>query len=152
MSTAAAITNYVRAGLTPAQIRAAYPALSPNTVSSYVKAARRGLTPEERAEIDARRQPAITPPGGQVPFAQRDVLSPEHRRIGIKLARAREADGLALTEFARRHGLNRVRLSGLEQGLIDPSLTELARLAEILGTTVPDLLAPIRPVIRLAAR
>ncbi|MGE7157538.1 helix-turn-helix domain-containing protein [Methylorubrum rhodesianum] len=152
MSTAAAITNHVRAGLTPAAIRAMFPALSPHTVASYCKAARRGLTPAERAEIESRRQPAITPPGGQVPFTRREVLSPEHRRLGIKLARARGTAGQSLTEFAQSHGMTRIRLAALEQGLADPTLTELARLAEIVGTNIAGLLEPVRPVVRLAAR
>lgn len=148
MSNPASIAVHVRAGLTPAAIRSLYPSLSPHTVASYCKAARRSLSPEERAEIAVRRQPAASPPGGQVPFARREVLSAEHRRLGIKLARARDGAGQSLTDFAHSNGMSRIRLAALEQGLADPTLTELARLAEILGTSIAGLLEPIRPVIR----
>lgn len=119
--------------------------LRPDTVRIYFGKAVAGMSPDERARMEkARNEKAAN--GGNVnkrPFAMRHSISPEHIRIGRKLLARRLADEMNLGDFAARFDFsNRVTLSAMEQGYHDFTMTEIRRIAEILDTTIEDLLCP----------
>ena len=58
------------------------------------------------------------------------------------MARARKARGLSQEDLAFAAGIDRTYVSGIERGRRNPSLLMIARLAEALGVTPGDLLAP----------
>lgn len=64
------------------------------------------------------------------------------RRIGRTLADKRRAAGLTQAEVAARLGVTPARLTHWETACrgCAPSLRTLARLAEVYGTTIDDLL------------
>lgn len=54
----------------------------------------------------------------------------------------REARGLSIRELAARAGISHVALLKIEAGGVDPRLGTLEALAEALGVSVVDLVAP----------
>ena len=67
------------------------------------------------------------------------------RRLGAHLRTLRLARGLGREETATAAGISPVTLARLEQErTVDPGLFTIAALAEVLGTTVDDLLAAAR--------
>lgn len=59
----------------------------------------------------------------------------------IRIKEARKAAGLTQSELAEKLGVNRATVSKYESGDIDISIRQLARIAEILGVPVQDLMA-----------
>jgi len=64
----------------------------------------------------------------------------ESEGLGKRLRRLREAEGISLSEVARRAKVSKAYVSQLERGgSSDPSYSVIARLATALGTTVEHL-------------
>ena len=65
-----------------------------------------------------------------------------HRReLGKRLASARAAADLSLSEFARRVGVKPPTACGWESGRYSPTIDRVPRIAEVLGVGVSDLFA-----------
>ena len=66
------------------------------------------------------------------------------KRVGRNVRRFREAKGLSQEGFAEVSRLHRTYVSGIERGVRNPTLYVLQRLADALGVSVGDLVAPDR--------
>lgn len=138
------VAALTREGLTPAQIRDRLPGLSAATVRDYYREALRAMPGAERAELLTKRQPGA---GGYQRWKEQEPLSLLHRRVGIRLAEFRQRQQLNVTRFCELYGFaNRVRVSALEAGIAEPSLSELTTLAALMGTDVVTMLSPVTPV------
>lgn len=72
-------------------------------------------------------------------------------QIGERMRKVRERAGLTQEHVARRMGagIDQPRISKWEKGLMQPSLTQLFRFAEICGAAAEELVADIqRPLAR----
>jgi transcriptional regulator with XRE-family HTH domain len=65
--------------------------------------------------------------------------SSRHLAFGDALRQARTTKGLSQEQLARDAELDRTYVSGVERGERNPSLTNLLRLADALGTSVAAL-------------
>ncbi|MEN5051349.1 helix-turn-helix transcriptional regulator [Brevundimonas naejangsanensis] len=63
--------------------------------------------------------------------------------VGSNVRERRNQLGMTQNQLAASAGLGRTYLGGIEKGQRNPSLLVLARLAEVLGVDLPDLLAPV---------
>lgn len=61
------------------------------------------------------------------------------RKLGARVQRLRQDQGLSQEEFADRAGLHRTYVSGVERGIRNPTVTVLGKLAEGLGVKLPEL-------------
>ena len=61
------------------------------------------------------------------------------RKLGARVQRLRQDQGLSQEEFADRAGLHRTYVSGVERGIRNPTVTVLGKLAAGLGVTLPEL-------------
>lgn len=120
--------------------------LRPDTVRVYFNRVVSSLEPSERSAMEqARASRPSAPPRSSYhrSFAEREAFGPEHIRIGRKLLAKRMEEHLSLSEFAKDYGLsNRVTLSAMEQGYHDFTMSEIKIIAEILQTTIEDLMCP----------
>lgn len=64
------------------------------------------------------------------------------QQFGRRLRALREATGLSQEDFARAAGIDRSYYSGLERGVRNPTLLQIARLAEALNVQPHELLLP----------
>lgn len=82
--------------------------------------------------------------------------SGKRTRMGERLRQIRHAQGLTLTEVARRSGLAVSTVSKVERGLMAPTYDRFSQLAEGLGVDVAELFTergePIRPGLLEVAR
>lgn len=79
-----------------------------------------------------------TPP----PFAPEPGDSVDAAEIGRRVLAGREAMRMSQQDFADAAGLSRAYMSRLERGLIpNPTITELAKIASVLGMTLAALVA-----------
>ena len=60
-------------------------------------------------------------------------------QIGQRIARIRETRGYSQRSFSAMIGLDRVTLSRIESGTGNPTIGTLQRIADGLGTEVPEL-------------
>ena len=65
--------------------------------------------------------------------------------IGERVRAGRHGRGWTLDELAERSGVSRRMLVNVEQGTSNASIATLLRIAEALGTGLPDLVAPGDP-------
>ena len=63
------------------------------------------------------------------------------RRLGARVQRLRQAQGLSQEELADRADLHRTYVSGVERGVRNPTVTVLEKLAQGLQTSPPDLVS-----------
>lgn len=63
--------------------------------------------------------------------------------VGSNVRDSRNRLGMTQNQLAASAGLGRTYLGGIEKGRRNPSLLVMARLAEVLGVDLPDLLAPV---------
>jgi transcriptional regulator with XRE-family HTH domain len=66
------------------------------------------------------------------------------RRVGKHIRELRRKRGWSQELLAAEAGLNINYLGGIERGERNPSLKNLAKIADALGLTVPDLVEPLR--------
>ena len=59
--------------------------------------------------------------------------------LGLNVRRAREAKQLTQEKLAERAGLDPTYISGIERGLRNPGIKNVARLAKALGLTTAEL-------------
>jgi transcriptional regulator with XRE-family HTH domain len=64
--------------------------------------------------------------------------STRHLAYGHVLRELRTARGISQERLAQLSGLDRTYVSGIERGERNPSLTNLLKLSETLGTTLSD--------------
>lgn len=69
-----------------------------------------------------------------------DPLSPIHAAFGQALRELRAERGLSQETVALEAGLNRGYYSGVERGVRNVSLTNIAKIAEALGVPASELL------------
>lgn len=78
---------------------------------------------------------------GSRSFAEQDPISQVHIRVGARLAFFRSQVNLGPQKFADHyHWGNKISLRRMELGQYDFTLTELSRIAKILGTDLSNLL------------
>ena len=63
------------------------------------------------------------------------------KRFGLAIRRRRLQQGVSQEELAYRAGLHRTYVSDIERGVRNPSLVNVEKLAEALGTSLSDLFA-----------
>jgi transcriptional regulator with XRE-family HTH domain len=86
--------------------------------------------------------------------AKTDEWADYARRLGIALSRRRHAVGLSQERLANAAGLTRGYYQQLEQGasrtgrVANPTLQNLIALAQVLDTTIEELLPPEPPDMR----
>lgn len=73
--------------------------------------------------------------------SRRPSLEPGAEGVGERLRRLREAAGVSLSELARRAGVGKATLSGLENGTRNPTLETLWSVTAALGVPITALLA-----------
>jgi transcriptional regulator with XRE-family HTH domain len=66
------------------------------------------------------------------------------RRVGKQVRDLRLKRGWSQELLAAEAGLNINYLGGIERGERNPSLKNLAKIADAMGLTVPDLVEPLR--------
>ncbi len=59
--------------------------------------------------------------------------------LGLNVRRAREAKSLTQEKLAERAGLDPTYISGIERGLRNPGIKNVARLAKALGLSTSEL-------------
>jgi ribosome-binding protein aMBF1 (putative translation factor) len=117
-----------------------------------------GLTPEQKARVEAIRAKNRTPEARAAEARVREVLDREYRETGtiattgdgttmwdqvafrrfvMGLRRERERLGLSLADVAERAKIDKAALSRLENGQqLNPTVNTLARYAQALGKSV----------------
>lgn len=89
--------------------------------------------------------PYREPPGGRLRAGEKELSERQRlgrEDVGRELRTLRERRGITLPRLAEACGLSRGYLSELETGRRLPSLDVLDVIAEQLGTTVTQVLAP----------
>jgi transcriptional regulator with XRE-family HTH domain len=61
------------------------------------------------------------------------------RQLGKRIRQLRKAKGWSQEHLAEQAGMHRTYMWGIEQGLRNPSLRHLARVAEALNTSIAEL-------------
>lgn len=92
---------------------------------------RRAMAEEERPEVIAANKAR----GRQV-FAEIEEHQREFADIVAALKEARESRGLSLQDVSNATGITRASLSLLENGLGNPTMTTLRRVAEAIGVKI----------------
>lgn len=64
--------------------------------------------------------------------------------FAANLRRLRDEVGITQEELGSRAGIQMADISRYESALRDPRITTVARIADALGVTASDLLAPVR--------
>lgn len=101
---------------------------------------REGLTPEQRAELDAMRAESATPGARAEEGRVRGLIEAEFPPAGFEALAAlrleRERQDLSLADLSARTGIDPTALSRLERGRGNPTLATLERVAGALGQRV----------------
>lgn len=66
----------------------------------------------------------------------------EGMALGPRLKEFRAGRGFSLEQLAEKSGVSRSAISKIERGEVTPTTTNLAKLAEALGTTFAELMSP----------
>ena len=66
--------------------------------------------------------------------------------FGSNVERMRIEQGISIQRFAMMVGLSRPTIYKIERGEMDPKLSVVRQVADALGTTVQELLAPYEPI------
>jgi len=64
------------------------------------------------------------------------------RQLGLNLQRLRREKGWSQEALAFESGIHRTYVSGIERGVRNPTLTNVAKLAKALGVTAGTLIDP----------
>ncbi len=72
--------------------------------------------------------------------------------VGAQLRLRREQRGMSASELARRAGLSKATLSGMESGRANPTIDTLDAVAVALGIPLTDLLVPTAPTEPVVVR
>ncbi|NUT40611.1 MAG: helix-turn-helix domain-containing protein [Thermoactinospora sp.] len=72
----------------------------------------------------------------------RPALNTDPHEVGARLRRMREARGISLSELARRAGVGKATLSGVENGSRNPTLETLWAITAQLGVPLAAVLDP----------
>lgn len=72
----------------------------------------------------------------------RPALDTDPREVGLRVRRLREARGVSLSELARRAGIGKATLSGVETGQRNPTLETLWAITAQLGVPIAAILDP----------
>lgn len=66
--------------------------------------------------------------------------------LALNLRRVRDEKGLSQTDVAERAGISRVAYRSIETGEATPRSATLARIADVLGVRIADLMTEVRPL------
>lgn len=142
MSTIDQVKSLVIQGYSLGDVVQALPRHKYSTLKTYLARVNGQLTDAEKQRRDAAR--AARPrkrPDYHRKYQDRTVLGPVHLRIGRKLLMARLELNMKSEEFCDRNDFaNRAVLSLMEQGYHDFTVSEVQVVADIVGTTVEELL------------
>ena len=72
--------------------------------------------------------------------------------LGLRIKELRERQGLSQEQLAERADLHVTYISGIERGQRNPGLNILASLAKALKTSLPALVADLRPKVKVKVR
>ena len=72
--------------------------------------------------------------------------------LGLRIKELRERQGLSQEQLAERADLHVTYISGIERGQRNPGLNILASLAKALKTSLPALVADLRPNVKVKVR
>lgn len=137
---------HVVEGLSPADVRLNLSARASGCmVRQYVNRAR---------EVASRAGVAVPPlvrksKGGYGSLQSSVSLSPMHRAIGVRLNLFRTVTlgDVPVRKFSETYQFaNPIRIRQMEAGLYDFRVSEVIRIAEIIGMSVEDLTKPLLPV------
>ncbi|MBB5075270.1 helix-turn-helix domain-containing protein [Nonomuraea endophytica] len=82
----------------------------------------------------------------------RPALDGDPREVGQRVRRLREARGVSLSELARRAGIGKATLSGVETGQRNPTLETLWAITAQLGVPIAAILdTPAEPQVMYGA-
>lgn len=70
-----------------------------------------------------------------------EVLSPLHQAFGRAVRQLRDERGLSQERLGEKSGLHRNYIGGVERGELNPTLSNIAKLAKGLGLQSSELLA-----------
>lgn len=79
----------------------------------------------------------VTDASGHAPLANEDAVI-----LGSNVERLRVEAGLNMSRFAARANISRPFLYDIENGVANPKLSDMQKVARALGTTVAELLTP----------
>ncbi|QEE37974.1 MULTISPECIES: hypothetical protein [unclassified Methylobacterium] len=122
------------------------PNYTQSTLRTYVARITASLTEAERKQRDASRaQRPRQRHDYHRKYQERTILGPVQVRIGRKLAEARLNSEMKSEEFCKQHAFaNRAKLSLMEQGYHDFTVTEIQKIADLLQINVEELLTAAR--------
>ncbi|MFI6502001.1 helix-turn-helix domain-containing protein [Nonomuraea typhae] len=75
-------------------------------------------------------------------MTSRPALDADSAEVGRRVRRLREASGVSLSELARRAGIGKATLSGVETGRRNPTLETLWAITAQLGVPIATILDP----------
>jgi len=61
------------------------------------------------------------------------------RRVGLNVKRLREAQSISQEDLADRAGVHRTYVSGVERGVLNPTITVLEKIAGALAAPLAEL-------------
>ncbi len=74
-----------------------------------------------------------------IPFWEDESIENDCKKLGARLRQLRQEQGWSQETFAAEARLDRTYVGGIERGERNPSLKNLARLADTLGIAVKEL-------------
>jgi hypothetical protein len=142
MSAKDTVKKMILEGHTLNDIFHALPDYTHSTLRTYEARIMSGLSAEERKQRDAARSARPRKRADyHRKYQERTILGPVQIRIGRKLLEARLNLNMKVEEFCAQHSFaNRAKLSLMEQGYHDFTLTEIQKIADLLQMTVEELL------------
>ena len=142
MSTKDNVKAMLIQGSTLNEIYAAFPNYSQSTLRTYVARATAALTADERAQrAKSRSQRPKQRALNHTKYQERTTMGPLHVRIGLKLLEVRMNLKMKSEEFCQEYDFaNRAKLSLMEQGYHDFTVSEVAKIADLLNITVEQLI------------
>ena len=63
------------------------------------------------------------------------------KKLGVAIQTIREGHGLNPSQFARMTGLTRQGVAVLESGSVEPTISTLEKVAQVVGLTIPEIVA-----------
>lgn len=77
----------------------------------------------------------------QVIFYPQVVMKPLNEKLGEQLRKIRLQKGMSQGDIAKKLGVHRSYISGIERGIRNPTVKNLERLADALGVDPRNLLS-----------
>lgn len=79
---------------------------------------------------------------GRKRLIDKDPISAFHAQIGQDISYRRNKMNMLPLEFSKLVGISKERLRAIELGVVDPTLSELAKIAKVIGIDIEVLTKP----------